>query len=50
MTELQIAKEWWDNLTDHGKSQFPHLNPTDEEILKWYSDPAGYTLLPNIFY
>ena len=48
--ELKIAKKWWDNLTNFGKSEFPHLNPTDKELLQWHSDPAEYSLPVNILY
>ena len=50
MTELKKAWNWWNSLTPTGKSNFPHTNPTDEEVQEWYSDPAGYSLPPNINY
>jgi hypothetical protein len=50
MSILNKAKAWWNSLTPIGKSNFPHLSPSDEEIIEWYSDPAGYTLPPNITY
>lgn len=45
---IEKAKNWWENLPEELKSQFPHLNPTDEEVLEWYSEPAEYSLPPNI--
>jgi hypothetical protein len=50
MSILNKAKAWWNSLTPAGKGKFPHLNPTDKEVQEWYSDPAGYSLPPNITY
>lgn len=44
------AQIWWFNLPNELKSQFPHLNPTNEEIEMWYDSPADYSLPPNITY
>lgn len=46
--ELKKAKEWWNNMTKEMQANFPHYNPTDTEVLAWYSDPAEYSLPPNI--
>ena len=45
----EIALEWWNGLTEAGKSMFPEPNDIDD-IVSYYQDPADYTLPPNITY
>lgn len=48
-TELEKALEWWNSLTEYGKSVFEKPK-SDDDILKYYQDPAGWSLPPNISY
>jgi hypothetical protein len=37
---MKEALKWWDSLPDDMKSKFPEPK-TDEDILDYYTDPAG---------
>ena len=41
MDKIKKALNWWNNLTDHGRSRFPAPEDNDD-ILSYYTCPAEH--------